>query len=69
MNETLSDKEHAGSMLANYSSYFYKSDVKEAIKKLKEECHKEHSEWINNWGADLISDSLIDKIFGEELTK
>lgn len=42
--------------------------LEEFIDKLKLEIKKEHTDWINNWGADLISFEIIDKILGEMKT-
>lgn len=39
MNDTfnLSERVHAGTMLQKYSNYYFQEDVKEAIKKVKED--------------------------------
>jgi hypothetical protein len=44
------------------------SEFDDFIKKLKEKIKKEHEDWENNWGADLISLEIIDKLAGEKLT-
>jgi hypothetical protein len=46
---------------------FHFDDVKEFIKKLKEELRKEQENWTNGDGATLISDLVIDKLAGERL--
>lgn len=40
------------------------------VKRLKELCKKEHEDWVNGWGADLITNELIEKAFhGESVEK
>ena len=47
--------------------FYWEEDVKEAVKKLKEELNKKSGSWVNlTYGNVLL---IINKIFGEELTK
>lgn len=39
--------------------------VDEKVGELKERCNLEHEGWVNSWGADLISNHIIDEIFGD----
>ena len=66
---TLSDKEHSGSMLAQYSSYFYKEDVKESIKKLKKIFKNKWRDYLykNEFFGTKIIDEIIDEVMGDKL--
>jgi hypothetical protein len=41
----------------------FKLKVQELLRKIE----KEHNDWVNNWGADLISKEIILKVFGPAL--
>lgn len=67
--ETLSDKIYSGSRLTKYHKYFWKEDVREAVKKLKYWINNEggQSKYFMSLGIDKLKEK-IKEIFGEKLT-
>lgn len=64
--ESLSDKRIC--VNKRTQNWHYKeADLKEFIKRLKEELAKEQENWTNGDGATLVSNEVIDKLAGDKL--